>query len=76
MIDEFLGMYLILIIAHPSAWWAFLLAFIAFRILDGAKPWPVSALDAACKNWWGVVADDLVVGVVIGGAFMLATMIL
>ncbi len=47
------------------------LAFVAFRVFDIAKPWPISALDRWSKkqskgSWraaFGVIVDDLAAGV-------------
>lgn len=36
------------------------LAFLLFRFFDIAKPPPIRELDAALKNGWGVMIDDLV----------------
>ena len=36
------------------------LAFVVFRFFDIVKPPPIRELDAALKNGWGVMIDDLV----------------
>ena len=33
-------------------------SFIAFRLFDALKPWPISAIDRGMKNGLGVMLDD------------------
>jgi phosphatidylglycerophosphatase A len=33
-------------------------SFIAFRLFDAVKPWPISAIDRGMKNGLGVMLDD------------------
>jgi len=37
-------------------------AFIAFRVFDIWKPFPISMVDSNMKNYFGVVLDDLIAG--------------
>ena len=37
-------------------------AFIAFRVFDIWKPYPISKIDSNMKNYFGVVLDDLIAG--------------
>ena len=39
-----------------------ILAFLAFRVFDIWKPYPIGYLDKKIKNYFGVVLDDLVAG--------------
>ena len=39
-----------------------ILAFLAFRVFDIWKPYPISFIDKKIKNYLGVVLDDLVAG--------------
>jgi phosphatidylglycerophosphatase A len=41
-------------------------SFLAFRVFDIAKPWPISLLDRRLKNGWGVMVDDVAAGVLAG----------
>lgn len=75
VVDEFLGMYLCLIIAAPTALVGAGL-FIIFRLLDVLKPWPINTLDRACKNWWGIVADDIVIGIAVALLWRVSTLFL
>ncbi len=55
------------------AWWPFLAAaFVLFRVLDIAKPWPIRALQALPRGW-GVVMDDVVAGLGAGLLLLLGT---
>jgi phosphatidylglycerophosphatase A len=54
-------------------WW--LAAFILFRILDIAKPWPVGALQHLPRGW-GIVMDDLAAGLLAGGALLTAAFLM
>jgi phosphatidylglycerophosphatase A len=69
--DEVAGQALALGIAGASgrgdAWIAAVAAFVAFRVLDVAKPGPVGAAERL-PGGLGVLADDLVAGALAGGA--------
>lgn len=65
--DEFAGIWLALWIAGPG-WVAVGTAFVAFRVLDIAKPWPVGAAERRWRGGVGVMADDIVAGI-LAGAF-------
>ena len=68
VIDELAGQWLAcafapLVILHGIP--AYALAFVLFRALDITKPWPISALEEL-PGGLGVVADDLLAGLVAG----------
>lgn len=69
VVDEWLGMYIALIIAHTGSWMSIGILFVAFRVLDIFKPYPFSVLDKKLKSWWGLIIDDVVIGIVIGVVF-------
>lgn len=51
------------------AWWPQLvIAFVLFRVLDIAKPWPIRSLQRLPRGW-GVVLDDVAAGM--GAGFIL-----
>lgn len=56
--DEIVAMALTLCFAPPGTVWA-LAAFVAFRVFDIFKPWPIRHFDAHWKNGFGVMFDDL-----------------
>ncbi|MDX8405983.1 MAG: phosphatidylglycerophosphatase A [Mariprofundus sp.] len=73
VIDEWAGQWLclgLLAIWMGDGALAFLLAFIAFRLLDILKPWPISLAERLGAPWWSIMADDVVAGA-IGGAMMI-----
>ncbi len=48
-----------------------LLAGFVFRVLDIAKPWPISAIDTKWHHPFSVIADDLLAGVGTAGFILL-----
>ncbi len=58
VIDEVAGMWLTLMVA-PTNPWSYLLSFIAFRIFDILKPWPVYLADRSIHGGLGIMLDDL-----------------
>lgn len=61
VVDEVVG-YLLTMAFVPFGWRTALAGFVLFRILDMAKPWPISALDRI-KSGLGVMLDDVAAGV-------------
>lgn len=59
--DEIAG-FLVAMVGLPAepAWIA--AAFVAFRVLDIAKPFPISALDRRVPGGLGIMLDDLLAG--------------
>jgi phosphatidylglycerophosphatase A len=63
VIDEFVGLWLVLAWV-PEHWaWA-IVGFVAFRVFDIVKPWPINVLDARVHGGFGVMLDDLVAGLI------------
>ena len=65
VIDEVLGMMVVMMMIPPDPKWAFL-AFILFRLFDIFKPWPINVVDSKLKNALGVILDDLLAAVYAG----------
>ena len=67
VIDEFLGIYLIMIFSYNYSLFNELLKisliFILFRIFDIAKPFPINWIHNNIKNSYGVILDDIVAGI-------------
>jgi phosphatidylglycerophosphatase A len=65
VIDEVAGQWLALL---PVAfdWRLWPVAFVAFRLADIAKPWPVSLAERRLPGALGVMTDDLLAGVYAG----------
>ncbi|NOR73280.1 MAG: phosphatidylglycerophosphatase A [Mariprofundaceae bacterium] len=76
VIDEWAGQWLtVAIIAafHGLSTVTLLLAFLAFRLFDIFKPFPIRQLEHMGPPWWAIMADDLLAGVM-GGAVILIAM--
>jgi len=58
VIDEWVAVWALLLCV-PHSWIIFLVGVFVFRLLDIAKPWPVSAAELL-PGAWGVMTDDLV----------------
>ncbi|MBT8091975.1 MAG: phosphatidylglycerophosphatase A [Gammaproteobacteria bacterium] len=56
--DEIAGMYLTLL-AAPVSVSGWVLAFVLFRLMDIAKPWPIRDLDHRLGGGAGIMLDDL-----------------
>ena len=68
--DEVAGLWLALIFA-PQVWWVALLAFGLFRYFDIAKPGVVGWLDTNVHSGLGVMADDMMAGLISAGIIWL-----
>lgn len=81
VVDEVAGMWIAMLplaLLAPGAEWnlaSLLLAFIAFRVLDIAKPGPIGWADRQ-PGAAGVMADDVVAGLVAAGIVTMAQWIL
>jgi len=60
--DEFVG-YWITMWAVPVDWVWMLAGFVAFRVFDIAKPWPINVLDKKVAGGFGIMIDDILAGV-------------
>jgi phosphatidylglycerophosphatase A len=69
VIDEVAG-YLATLMFVPRSWPNLVVAFFLFRLLDVWKPGPVGKADRTLSGGVGVMADDLVAGV-IGAVIMI-----
>ncbi len=59
--DEFVGLWIALILLPPG--WLWLLAgFLAFRLFDITKPWPIGWADRRIKGGLGTLVDDVLAG--------------
>lgn len=67
VIDEFLGIFFILIfydyIKFTNDFIMLLLIFLLFRFFDIVKIYPANWVDTNLKNSYGVILDDLIAGV-------------
>ena len=61
VLDEIAG-FLVTMTALPFDWPWIVAGFVAFRVLDIAKPWPVSLADHRVGGGLGIMLDDVVAG--------------
>ena len=62
VIDELLGLWIVLCPFAVAPWWLVGLAFVLFRLFDITKPWPVKASETWLPGGYGVMIDDAVAG--------------
>ena len=60
--DEFVGLWLALACVPPGWGWV-VAGFVAFRLFDALKPWPISLADKHVSGGLGVMFDDILAGV-------------
>ena len=67
VIDEFLGIYLIIIFSNNynlfNEFVKLFIIFILFRIFDIAKPYPINWIHNNMKNSYGIILDDIIAGI-------------
>lgn len=56
--DEVVGMLATLLFVPAGGWWI-LLAFLLFRVMDIAKPWPIREFDHRLSGGLGIMLDDV-----------------
>ena len=62
VIDEVIG-YVIAATWLPVTWQTFVAAFVAFRVFDIWKPFPIRQIDQKAKGGLGTVLDDVAAGI-------------
>ena len=61
--DEFVGMWITLFfIPQISVLWI-AIAFVAFRVFDMAKPWPIRWFDKRVPGGFGIMVDDMIAAI-------------
>ncbi|OIO66282.1 MAG: phosphatidylglycerophosphatase A [Zetaproteobacteria bacterium CG1_02_49_23] len=74
VIDEWAGQWLafgLIGLFYELSWLNLLLAFVAFRLFDISKPFPIRQIEHVGPAWWAIMADDLLAGI-FAGALVLA----
>jgi phosphatidylglycerophosphatase A len=61
VIDEIAAQWFVLL-AVPQRMWLYVAAFLAFRLFDIWKPFPVSWCDRNVKGGFGIMLDDIAAG--------------
>lgn len=67
VIDEVIGVLLAFGFLLEGPLWAQVVAFVLFRLLDIAKPGPIFRLQSLKPNGLGIMADDILAGLLAGG---------
>ena len=70
VIDEWVGQWIsiaIIVGFYGLSLFTLIAAFLAFRLFDIFKPFPIRQLEHVGPAWWAIMADDLMAGVM-GGA--------
>jgi phosphatidylglycerophosphatase A len=72
--DEVVAMLLVLCVTPRTPSWT-LVAFLAFRVFDVVKPWPIREADHRITGGLGIMLDDVLAAVyaalVVRGALLL-----
>lgn len=63
VIDELVGVWLVLLPFPKGNFWLYISAFVLFRIFDIAKPWPIKASENWLPGGFGVMIDDVLAGI-------------
>ena len=71
VLDEVAG-FLVTMTALPLDWRWIVAGFVVFRILDIAKPWPISLFDRRVRGGFGIMLDDVIAGAFACAALHLA----
>lgn len=72
VIDEVIGMLVTWAFVFPHSDMTHLIAlFLLFRLFDIIKLWPASYFDKKIKHGFGTIFDDVISGMMAGGALML-----
>lgn len=57
--DEFVGIWLTLLVVPEISWLWALLAFVLFRVFDILKPFPIKIFDQKLESGFGIMIDDV-----------------
>ena len=66
VVDESAGVLIALYLMGPTTLWTVIGAVVLFRLFDMTKPWPISAVEKLQPAGVGIMADDVVAGIVAG----------
>lgn len=62
VIDELVGVWLVMLPFKNASFWLIFSAFICFRIFDIIKPWPIKASENWLPGGYGIMIDDVIAG--------------
>jgi len=57
--DEFVGIWMVLLVLPQQSWEYWLAAFVVFRVFDIWKPWPIKSVDEKVEGGFGIMLDDV-----------------
>ncbi|AFA41130.1 phosphatidylglycerophosphatase A [Wigglesworthia glossinidia endosymbiont of Glossina morsitans morsitans (Yale colony)] len=63
VLDEFIGMWIILFFYHENSYYDIITEFIVFRVFDVWKPYPIRIIHKNILNGFGIILDDIVAGI-------------
>ena len=66
VIDEVVGQAVTILFLPQLTAIHVISGFVAFRLFDILKPWPIRWLDTHVKGGWGTMVDDVVAGLLAG----------
>ncbi|RXK34401.1 phosphatidylglycerophosphatase A [Arsenophonus endosymbiont of Bemisia tabaci Asia II 3] len=61
--DEFIGMWMTLMVIPLVSWQWVLIAFVLFRFFDILKPWPIGWFDRQVGSGLGIMLDDIIAAI-------------
>lgn len=61
--DEFVGMWITLYFTPQLSLLWVTIAFVAFRLFDMAKPWPIRWFDKRVPGGFGIMVDDVIAAI-------------
>ncbi|HKJ82830.1 MAG TPA: phosphatidylglycerophosphatase A [Mariprofundaceae bacterium] len=79
VMDEWAGQWCCLALVAdmvPLNLWWLIAGFIAFRLFDIWKPWPISRMERWGAPWWAIMIDDMGAGLFGGVILMLGGRVL
>lgn len=61
--DEFIGMWMTMMVIPLVSWQWVLIAFVLFRFFDMLKPWPIGWFDRQVGGGLGIILDDIIAAI-------------
>ncbi|QLK87266.1 phosphatidylglycerophosphatase A [Arsenophonus endosymbiont of Aphis craccivora] len=61
--DEFIGMWMTLMVIPLVSWQWVLIVFVLFRFFDMLKPWPIGWFDRQVGGGLGIMLDDIIAAI-------------
>jgi len=74
--DEFVGIWLVMLLLPEQNWYYWLAAFVAFRLFDIWKPWPIRQIDEKVSGGFGIMLDDVLAAIYAAIVIQIAAMLI